>query len=195
MAKRASPATSDEPGATETLRIEPATRARWADVEALFEARGSPHFCWCMVWRDMPNPERKDKTKKKAAFKSRIDAQVPVGLLAYDGDAPVAWVAVGPRHTVPRLTKERSDTLGETIWTISCFFVKRPYRKRGLTARLIEAAAAYAKDNGARLIEAHPVEEGASSYRFLGFTRHFATQGFTDEGRGDTQRHLMRRAL
>lgn len=177
------------------FRFEPVDRARWNDLQILFEGRGGPHFCWCMVWRDMPNAERKDKTKKKAAFKSYVDADQPVGLLAYDGEVPVAWVAVGPRSTVPRLTKERSDTPDDTVWAISCFFVRRPYRKRGLTAQLIEAAADYARANGARIIEAHPVEEGASSYRFLGFTRHFAACGFADEGRGTTQRHLMRRAL
>lgn len=177
------------------FRFAPVERTRWHDLQTLFEGRGGPHYCWCMVWRDMPTPERKDKAKKKAAFKSRVDDGVPVGILAYDGEVPVAWCAVGPRSTVPRLTKERSATPDDSIWTISCFFVQRAYRAQGLTPQLIEAAASYARDSGATTIEAHPVEQGASSYKFLGFTKHFAACGFTEQGRSGKHRHLMRRAL
>jgi len=31
--------------------------ARWRDFERLFESRGGPESCWCMVWRaQVPRP-------------------------------------------------------------------------------------------------------------------------------------------
>ncbi|NQV79625.1 MAG: GNAT family N-acetyltransferase [Alphaproteobacteria bacterium] len=181
--------------AARSFTIEIVDAARWPDLERLFEGGGGPHYCWCMVWRDMPNANRRDKTKKKAALKSRVDGGVPVGILAYDGDAPVAWCSVGPRRTVPRLSKDRDPSSDNSVWTIGCFFVQRPYRARGLTAQLIEAAATYAKESGATTIEAFPVAEDAPSYRFLGFVKHFAAAGFAETGRSGRHRHIMQRAL
>ena len=34
-----------------TLQVKKVTPARWADFERLFEARGSPGYCYCMAWR------------------------------------------------------------------------------------------------------------------------------------------------
>ena len=34
----------------------------WKDLEKLFESRGGPHNCWCMVWR---KKEGKDISKKE----------------------------------------------------------------------------------------------------------------------------------
>ena len=31
----------------------------WPDLEGLFNARGGPKHCWCMVWRPMPVEDRR----------------------------------------------------------------------------------------------------------------------------------------
>lgn len=188
-------AKAPEPRDALTVRVEPVEPDRWPELEGFFESRGSPHYCWCMVWRDMPTSDRKDKSKKKAAFKAHVLGGVPVGLLAYDGEAPIGWCAVGPKSSVPRLSKARGADADPNTWTISCFFVNRRYRQRGLTTKLIEAAVAYAKEQGATTIEAYPVAADAPSYRFLGFVKHFAAQGFREEGRYGAHRHIMRRPL
>ena len=177
------------------VRIEVAGPQQWSALETLFEGRDGPHHCWCMVWRDMPTAERRDKTKKKSAFKARVDASVPVGLLAFADGAPVGWCAVGPRQTVPRLTKDRDPAPSDTVWTISCFFVQRASRASGITALLIDGALAYTRESGAAAIEAYPVSDDAPSYRFLGFVKHFARAGFTETGRHGRHRHIMRREL
>jgi hypothetical protein len=38
---------------------------------------------------------------------------------------------------------------------------------------LIKNAKGYAKENGAEYIEAYPVKEESSSYRFMGFVKTF----------------------
>jgi len=69
----------------------------WRDTEKLFESRGGPKHCWCMIWRGKPG-DRKDRTSRKAAMKRLVDDGVPVGILAYAGEEPVAC-SVAPRET------------------------------------------------------------------------------------------------
>jgi hypothetical protein len=37
---------------------------RWSDFEKLFESRGGPKNCWCMVWRGK-SEDRENKENKK----------------------------------------------------------------------------------------------------------------------------------
>jgi hypothetical protein len=75
-------------------------RDNWGEFESFFERRGGPHYCWCMLWRpDVKSDAVSKKQQKKAAMKSRIKADEPVGVLAYiDGEA-VAWCSVAPRES------------------------------------------------------------------------------------------------
>ena len=50
-------------------------RETWADFAGLFESRGGPKSCWCMVWR--AEGKQRDGGSRRAAMKSRIDADVP----------------------------------------------------------------------------------------------------------------------
>lgn len=73
---------------------------RLNDLEALFESRGGPKHCWCMVWRTTPEERRnKDPLSRKAAFVSRVMDGVPVGILGYIDDKPIAWCSIAPRNT------------------------------------------------------------------------------------------------
>jgi hypothetical protein len=82
----------------EEVEIAVVDMARWPDLERLFESRGGPKGCWCMVWRPMPErPQRSDGQSRKRALKSRVQSGQPVGLLAYLGGEPTAWCSVAPR--------------------------------------------------------------------------------------------------
>jgi hypothetical protein len=43
------------------LRFEEVTPERWADFESLFESKGGPKNCWCMVWRALLSGTRGGK--------------------------------------------------------------------------------------------------------------------------------------
>jgi len=148
-----------------------------------------------MAWREMPSKLRGDKAAKKAALKERVRAGVPIGILGYADDVPVAWCSVGPRSSFRRLTDEHTATADQGIWSIVCFFVRRQHRGTGLTARLIEEAVTYARSNGARIVEAYPVDRGTTSYRFMGFVDRFQRAGFAEVDRAGSKRHVMRLSL
>ena len=171
------------------LTYRPVDTNTWDDLEKFFEAKGGPHFCWCMVWRPMAQElSRSKKADKKAALKSSVDCGEPVGILAYSDSEPVAWCSIAPRSSYRDLS---GDPSLDGVWSLVCFFIKRAYRGRGLTAKLIEAAVNYARENGARYVEAYPVTPDSPSYRFMGYTRTFQRLGFELRGKAGLRRNVM----
>ncbi|WP_436303456.1 GNAT family N-acetyltransferase [Variovorax sp. LjRoot290] len=167
---------------------------RWPDFERLFEAKGSPKYCWCMAWRaSSAEAKEADDASRKAAMKERVCSGTPVGLLAYAGEEPVAWCSIAPRSTYRRLVGDQSADDG--IWSIACFFVVRRLRGTGISRQLIAAAVRHARSHGAKMIEAYPVDADSPSYRFMGFVPVFAEAGFAEVGREGKRRHVMRLKL
>ena len=177
------------------LTFHEVTRERLNDLVALFESRGGPKNCWCMVWRATTAAAKKtDGASRKAALTQRVKQGVPVGILGYINKKPVAWCSIAPRPTYRELGGPEAK-VNENIWSLVCFFVPRAYRGLGMTARLLETAIAHARRKGATLIEAYPVDPDSPSYRFMGFVGAFKKMGFTEVGRAGTRRHVMRLKL
>jgi GNAT superfamily N-acetyltransferase len=164
-------------------------RDNWDEFESFFERRGGPHYCWCMLWRPDGKPDAvSKKQQKKAAMKSRIKADEPVGILAYiDGEA-VAWCSVAPRESYRSLGGVEDL---ENVWSLVCFFVRRDFRKQGLPRKLLDAAADYARNMGACYLEAYPVKADSPSYRFMGTTTMFEQANFRFMTMAGTRRHVM----
>ncbi|TAK64603.1 MAG: GNAT family N-acetyltransferase [Dehalococcoidia bacterium] len=179
------------------LEFREVDQATWPDMQHLFESRGGPKNCWCMVWRATGEEARRtDGASRKAAMARRLDAGVPVGLLGYLDGEPVAWCSIAPRETYRPLGGTNDAPCGrERVWSIACFFVKRELRGGGVTAQLIDAAVAHARRRGATVVEAYPVDPDSPSYRFMGFVSSFAAAGFREAGRAGSRRHVMRLEL
>jgi GNAT superfamily N-acetyltransferase len=160
----------------------------WDDFERLFEAKGSPKYCWCMAWRATA-----EEIKLKVAMHDRVRAGIPVGLLGYLGHEPVAWCSIAPRTTFQGVVRDGSSDDG--IWSITCFFVLRRLRRAGIAKRLLGAALRHAREHGATVVEAYPVEVDSPSYRHMGFVSMFEEAGFHEVGREGTRRHVMQRKL
>lgn len=169
--------------------------ARWADLERLFEGRGGPAYCWCMLWRPMTAAARRGggKEARKRALRRLVDAGVPVGLLGYRDGEPMAWCSVAPRESY-RAMGGPGDFADDAnaVWSIGCFFVRRDHRRGGLSERLLAAAVERARKAGARVVEAYPVAPDSPSYRFMGLTTVFERASFADLGMVGKRRHLMR---
>lgn len=180
--------------ASPKLTVKPVTVETWPDLEALFEAKGGPKYCWCMAWREMANRTGADNAARKAALRARVEAGEPVGLVGYVDGEPVAWCSAGPRETFRRLRDDQDD--GEAgVWSVTCFFVRRDRRGQGLSAQMLAAAEAEAKARGAKVLEAYPVDPDSPSYRFMGFVELYRQAGYEAVGRAGSRRHVVRRAL
>ena len=133
----------------------------------------------------------------KEALKRIVEAGEVPGLLAYADGKPVAWCSVAPRETF--LALERSRTLkrvdDKPVWSIVCFFVAKPARRKGVMLRLLRAAVEYAKAHGAKIVEGYPVEPTerlSGSSGFTGIVSTFRQAGFVEVLRRSETRPIMR---
>ena len=112
---------------------------RWSDLADLFNSRGGPKNCWCMVWRPQKSGAgRADASARENALKSFVQAGVPMGILGYCNNAPVAWCSVAPRTTYRALGGPTvSGDSDERIWSIACLFITRALRGQAISAQLI----------------------------------------------------------
>jgi GNAT superfamily N-acetyltransferase len=174
------------------------TPENWADFEALFESRGGPKNCWCMVWRNGPHGKAPgpQKATRHAAMAGLVAAGTPVGILGYLQGQPVAWCAIAPRSTFrSSMAVGQTDDLNLNLWSLVCFFVAASHRKSGLFAALLAAAEAEAQQNGADVIEAYPVAPDSPSYRFGGFVPNFLAAGYIRIGTEGLRRVVVRKSL
>jgi GNAT superfamily N-acetyltransferase len=167
------------------LDVKPVTIDTWPDFVRLFEARGSPHYCWCTAYR-LPHDPQRDSEAKKAAMCALVEAGTPVGVLACEAGAAVGWCSVAPRETYLRLgrsrTMPRRTTEQTPTWTVLCFFVARAHRGQEVARVLLEGAVAYAQEQGAALVEGYPFDSAGISSTHRGHSRLFEAAGFVRDG-------------
>lgn len=183
------------PDAEPAVECHPVDQERWPDLVRLFEHRGNPGYCWCMRWRAASKEFNALRTEgRREALHRQVRAGVPIGVLAYVNGEPAGWCSVAPRESYAAL--EQSRTLKrideKPVWAVVCFFVHRRFRGQGLTYRLLEAAIAFARAQGAAAVEGYPVEHGAGSYRWMGSLALFRQAGFREAGRPGGGRLIMR---
>ncbi len=167
-------------------------RDRWDDLEGLFNSRGGPKYCWCMVWRTMPaGASRGDRDAKKEVLRGRVQQGEAIGILGYINGEVVAWCSIAPRDSY-RALGGPADASGERVWSFVCFFVPRRLRLKGVARKLVRAAVDHAREKGAAVVEAFPVDPDSPSYRFMGFVGTFESMGFREVGRAGIRRHIMR---
>jgi GNAT superfamily N-acetyltransferase len=168
------------------LDVRPLTPDRFADASALFDEGGDPKWCWCAFFRfrgrDWTNSTAADN---RAALESLTSRELAPGLVAYRGDRVVGWVSLGPREDYERLaySKLLAPVDDTPVWSIVCFVVSRQARGQGVASALLDAAMDFARDHGATMLEAYPVEPGEAPLRaadaFGGPLSMFETAGFT----------------
>lgn len=184
------------------LSFEPLTADRWGDFERLFGPRGACGGCWCMWWRLTAKEfEGRKGASNKRAMKALVRGGEVPGLLAYAGEEPVGWCAVAPRSTYPRLSRSRilRPVDDADVWSAVCFFVAKPWRKRGVTTALLRAAVDFVKSRGGKCVEGYPVEPAKSKipdvFAFHGVASAFKAAGFAEVARRSPTRPIMRYLL
>ncbi|MGH9291382.1 MAG: GNAT family N-acetyltransferase [Acidimicrobiales bacterium] len=185
------------------LRFTPVTRERLDDLKRFCGIRGRHGhggfaWCGCMRWR-MPSSAFRTATpeQRRQALYGLVRHDIPVGILAYSDDEPVAWCSIAPRGTYEAM--ERSRTLQRVddlpVWSVACFFIDGRFRAKGVTARLLGAAVAYAGQQGAVAVEGYPANPNTSGYNYMGWPAAFAAAGFKDVTPSGAPRQVLRKML
>lgn len=186
------------------LHIAPLDRTRWVDFEDLFGHNGACAGCWCMYWR-LPAKTFKAQSansgaQNRTAMRGCVEAGSVPGLLAYADRQPVGWVAVEPRSAYPRLDGSRILRPVDdcAVWSVSCFFVRRGWRGRGVGAQLLLGAIDHARCCGAACLEAYPVDRAArtgDAFVWTGLASMFFRAGFAEVARRSPTRPIVRLTL
>lgn len=189
------------------IRIRPLAPELLPAWRALFGPKGACAGCWCTLFRLKPKERQAaGPDGRQARMEVRIRRGPPPGLVAMAGESALGWMQIGPRADVPewnnrgRLSAPLPDAPAEDpgVWAITCFFFARAARGRGLSHRMVAAGIDWARANGARLIEAAPMDHATrpgSVILFVGSTEVFRRAGFAEAARRKPGRPLMRLAL
>ncbi len=181
------------------LAIHPLTPDRWSDFETLFGKNGACAGCWCTWWH-MGQTEwmktKGDGTKRK--MRSLVKKGPPPGLLAYAGDEAVGWCALAPREGYARLARSKifAPVDDSPVWSVTCFFVRRDWRRRGVTVALLRASAGWVASQGGRIVEGYPHEtdkEQPAAFIHTGLSSAFERAGFREVARRSTHRPIVRK--
>jgi GNAT superfamily N-acetyltransferase len=151
-----------------------------------------------MYWRIGAEYRKRNRAENREAFRAIVNAGPPPGLIAFEGELPIGWCQITPRDTLPYLEKirrlRRVDEL--PVWSISCFYVRIGYRKRGVTMALIESAVEAVRAAGAPAIEAYPLDAALTpSSSWTGFVSTFLRAGFQEVARHEPPRPILRKML
>jgi len=181
------------------LQFSPVTKKRWSDFETLFGERGACGGCWCMLWRLTRKEFENQKGEgNRRAMKALIQSGEIPGILALSADRPVAWCSVAPRDRFSALGRSRIlKPLDELpVWSISCLFVEKQYRRKGLSTRMIKAAVDYVKKQEGSIVEAYPMEPKKDKmpdvFAWTGLASAFVKAGFKECARRSETRPIMR---
>jgi GNAT superfamily N-acetyltransferase len=153
-------------------RIVPANEVDCGDLQAVFGARGSAAFCQCQryklrpreAFRKFPVEERARRLREQTAC-GHPESNRTSGLVAYLDGEPVGWCAVEPRSAYEGLARNNrvpwdgrsEDKSDDSVWAVTCVFVRAGHRGRGLAYALARAAVDHARGGGARALEAYPI--------------------------------------
>ncbi|TMR10502.1 GNAT family N-acetyltransferase [Nonomuraea turkmeniaca] len=190
----------------ERLTIVPANEASWDDLAAIFGRDAGR--CQCQrfkvvgwIWRDSTQEGRTAMLQAQTAC-GDPDAVATSGMVAYVDDQPAGWVAVEPRTAYPKLRTSRVPWAGRSedkdddgIWAVTCFVVRKGYRGRGLTYPLALATIDFARERGARALEAYPMITQPGKEIIWGETHVGTRQVFEEAGFREVSHPTVRRVV
>lgn len=175
------------------LSIRTLTPDLWPALEDLFGEKGACNGCWCMYWRIGPEYRKRSRGENKIALRKVVADGPPPGLIAFDGDLAVGWCQLTPRDALPWLDRAWPRVDDRPVWSISCFYVRIGYRKKGISEALLHAAVKAAERAGAEVIEAYPLDGDLSpSATSTGYVSTLKRVGFRIVGYRTPPRPIMR---
>jgi GNAT superfamily N-acetyltransferase len=147
--------------------------------------RPDANVCWCLSYRipSKLNNELRGPARGEYA-EGLVRADPPPGVLAYDGDEPVGWAAVAPRADTTFARNRKIPHVDDLpVWSLWCIRVRPGHRGRGISHALIEGAVAFARDRGAPVVEAYPLDNRGErvdlTMAYAGIRKNFEAAGFT----------------
>lgn len=189
-----------------TITTRPATAKRWDDVVAAMTGGGDGGNCRCR-WFHLTSAQWQatSVSERRAALEAEVAAGPPRGLVAYVDGAPAGWLRVAPRVEQGRITRSRIPRASAvpmrdpSVWAITCAQVRREHRGLGVVGVLVAGAIAFAREQGASVLEAYPIDTTVAQVSdddlYHGPASAFLAHGFTEVARPAPARPVLSLSL
>ena len=191
------------------ISIVPANEASWEDLRAIFGTRGAAATCQCQRYKLRRGESFNSFPVEERAHRLRVqtecghpDSDTTAGLVAYLEGEPAGWCAVEPRPAYEGLVRNNrvpwegrtEDKTDESVWAVTCLFTRAGLRRRGVSRALARAAVEFARERGARALEAYPIttKDVIAEELHVGTVATFADAGLTEVSRPTKRRVVMR---
>ncbi len=171
-------------------RVQPLTAHTWPAFADLAERHnGVFGGCWCTWFHCHPDPPDRKEIGNRA-FKQRLvrEGRAHAALVFDDGDA-VAWAEYGSVEELPNIHHRKQWEQGvERVpdYRITCVFVDRRYRRKGLAEIAVLGALELIRAEGGGHVESYPHDlpkdkKISSSFLYNATRTMYERLGFTYE--------------
>jgi GNAT superfamily N-acetyltransferase len=183
--------------------VKPLDEAAWPQFARLVERHnGVWGGCWCMAFHAEGVGRTRTAAQNRSGKESRIREGRAHAALVYDGTTCVGWCQFGPTEELPRIKNQRAYREGLKAlpdWRITCFFVDKSCRGKGVASLALEGALQEIGRLGGGTVESYPDDmEGRSisaSFLHNGTVSMFERQGFQRTRRLGKSRWVVTKVL
>jgi GNAT superfamily N-acetyltransferase len=161
----------------------PLDRDTWDDFAGLVERHnGVWGGCWCLEFHEEGGGKGLDRRslKHQRVFDGNAHAA-----LVFDDDRCVGWCQFGSPEELPRIKfakAYRTVAAPPPVWRITCFFVDKEYRKRGVAAAALAGALEQIARLGGGVVESSPEDiagrKVSNSFLYNATLAMFESAGF-----------------
>jgi GNAT superfamily N-acetyltransferase len=153
------------------VTIVPANEASWENLQTVI-GTGDSEQCQCQRFKlrpresfgSFPVAERANRLRAQANC-GHPGSLTTSGLVGYLDGEPAGWCAVEPRPAYEGLLRvyrvpwagRAEDKADGSVWAVTCLVVRKGFRGRGVTYALARGAVEFARERGARALEAYPM--------------------------------------
>ena len=153
-------------------------------------------------------PRNRKEQKRQLVSENRSH-----GIMVYDGTTPIGWCQYGVGEELPRIQTSRTynklapktDERSGRLWRVTCFFIDRDYRGKGVAATALKAALNSIKREGGGTVEAYPLatmdsiprksSSGKACFLWSGTVSMFEREGFKVVAEIGKLRRLVRASI
>src|SRR4051794_24918608 len=192
---------------TDQLTVRPLAPDTWpAFAELVTRHNGVFSGCWCTWFHTLLRDKDRTYESNRDLKCSLVESGRAHAALVFDGKEAVGWAEYGAPDELPNIHHRVEYEQGLRTppdYRVTCIFVDRRYRRRGVAALALRGALDLIAQSGGGLVEGYPHDmskqpEGkkmSSSFLYNGTRRMYEEAGFTFERTKGLKNCVMVRTL
>ena len=156
--------------------------------------------CWCTWFHTLHGEKTFDKDDNRKLKERLVREGKAHAALVFDGDVAVAWAEFGSCGELPNIHHRKQYDAEADLhpdYRITCIFVDKKYRRRGVTALALHGAVELIAEAGGGVVEGYPHDpEGRRVAVLYNTTRSvFEREGFEFVRTKGQRNTVMRRTV